>query len=34
MRFLKMNSDEEESTENQTEIKKNSKFNMPEVGTK
>lgn len=31
MRFFKMNSDEAEATDSQTEIKKNSKFHMPEV---
>lgn len=31
MRFFKMNSDEAEATNSQTEIKKNSKFHMPEV---
>jgi hypothetical protein len=31
MKFFKMNSDEVEETESQTEIKKNSKFHMPEV---
>lgn len=31
MRFFKMNSDEVEETDNQTKIKKNSKFHMPEV---
>lgn len=31
MRFFKMNSDETETTENQTDIKNNSRFHMPEV---